>query len=296
MVTSEDLYNVMKSRPDIFTPMADDELKHVQEESLRIFLEFQDFCVKRNLTIMLGGGSVLGPLRHNGFIPWDDDIDVFMPRKDYNLLLYKYADELPNYFKISAPNGKGLVAQRRHAMLFDTRTKKYSTIDSSIENNIEIDIFPLENYITNKLKRSIIWPIYVLLSTAATTSVLWCNRKKKNTYNQSIILSEQGIREYKVRLFIGFLTSFLPYYTWLNLTDKLIRSQSETGLVYIPSIFGSVNRPIDKSVFTPTVWGKFGDKDVLFPNQPEKYLEWEYGNWRELPPIEKQRQHNFRLK
>ena len=65
-------------------------LKEVQQVSLEILQEFHDFCVKNNIHYSLSGGSLLGAIRHNGFIPWDDDIDVQMPRPDYDKFVHTY--------------------------------------------------------------------------------------------------------------------------------------------------------------------------------------------------------------
>ena len=58
--------------------------KEIQKELLKIVKDFDAFCTKYDLTYFLMGGSALGAMRHRGFIPWDDDIDVFMPYHDYH--------------------------------------------------------------------------------------------------------------------------------------------------------------------------------------------------------------------
>ena len=69
--------------------------KEIQEKELNMLLYFKEFCDKHNLRFYLCGGGLIGAIRHNGFIPWDDDLDLFMPRPDYEKLAElwpKYAD------------------------------------------------------------------------------------------------------------------------------------------------------------------------------------------------------------
>ena len=80
--------------------MTDDERRNLQAHLRHIYLDIEKVCKKHNLQMMVAYGTVLGALRHKGFIPWDDDIDLFMPRKDYDLLVNKYAEELPAKYKI----------------------------------------------------------------------------------------------------------------------------------------------------------------------------------------------------
>ena len=86
--------------------MTDEERTRLQQHLLGMYKEIEAVCVKNDLTVMLAYGSVLGAVRHGGFIPWDDDLDLFMPRRDYELLINEYADELPAHLKVYAPNCK----------------------------------------------------------------------------------------------------------------------------------------------------------------------------------------------
>lgn len=261
---------------------------------LKTFKAFAAFCKENNLHYFAVTGTCLGAIRHKGFIPWDDDIDVFMPRKDYDLLLKRYSKELPSSLYLCAPNGP-FKAEKRHAVLYDSTKSVEVVPPNDYRKCIGIDIFPLENYPKSNWVHKIKWPLYVAISLAATTTRLWSDRNTPTTYNQSIVLLKKGRNEYRLRLLLGFLFSFLPYDKWLDISDWFISKCKSSGRVYIPSIFGSVNKPVDVNVMTPPSWGTFEGVKVLLPHIPEGYLEYEYGNWQELPPVEKRRQHNYKL-
>ena len=96
-------------------------LKDIQELSLEMLLDVHDFCLKNDIRYSLGGGSLLGAVRHHGFIPWDDDVDLFMLRPDYERFLSTYKSDKYN----NAPFCK----------------KK---------TGLKIDIFPLESVSDNE--------------------------------------------------------------------------------------------------------------------------------------------------
>lgn len=81
----------------MFSDSYDGKLNDIQQILLGFLLEVDRICKKHNIKYFLGGGSLLGAVRHKGFIPWDDDADVMMLRKDYDRFLSVLPNELPNY-------------------------------------------------------------------------------------------------------------------------------------------------------------------------------------------------------
>ena len=67
--------------------------EEIQQVSLKIMKDIHDFCVKNNISYSLYGGSAIGAIRHKGFIPWDDDLDIAMPRPDYDRFIKTYRSE-----------------------------------------------------------------------------------------------------------------------------------------------------------------------------------------------------------
>ena len=126
--------------------MKEMSLQEIKKIELNLLIEFDKLCKKNNLYYTLCGGTLLGAVRHKGFIPWDDDIDVIMPRGDYDKLLNEDnidKTELPKYVEIA--NWKMGNMNYPFMKFMDKRTiinPKY--VDDNKSNKIWIDVFPID--------------------------------------------------------------------------------------------------------------------------------------------------------
>ena len=95
-------------------------IKKVQQANLKILLEVDRICKKHNIKYLLDAGTLIGAVRHKGFIPWDDDVDLAFPRKDYEKFLAIAKDELPEGIKLYHPSdiGKGKAFLISHRSLY----------------------------------------------------------------------------------------------------------------------------------------------------------------------------------
>lgn len=118
-----------------------DELKSLQ---LEILIKVHDFCIKNNLRYFLEYGTLIGAIRHKGYIPWDEDIDIGMPRPDYD----KFVRSFNGYYKELTLNAPELDWNffESYANVYDNRTVLYEDTNphNGIEIGVKIDVFPLD--------------------------------------------------------------------------------------------------------------------------------------------------------
>ena len=126
-----------------------DIIKTIQENLLPIAKDFHNYCKKEKLNYYIIGGTFLGAIRHKGFIPWDDDIDIAMPRKDYEKFLKDYPQK--KYFILNYktnPEYKYYISK--------LCSKDYIIKEKTgNEVNLFIDIFPIDGTPNNKILKKI---------------------------------------------------------------------------------------------------------------------------------------------
>ena len=118
-------------------------LEELQQIEYEMLCAVADFCEENNLRYGLAGGTLLGAVRHGGFIPWDDDIDIEMPRPDYIKFL-QLADKLPEKYKVVSPYNDE-TCFRPYSKVCDLTTKMIEFPEGKkIETHVYLDIFPID--------------------------------------------------------------------------------------------------------------------------------------------------------
>ena len=145
MKSDFELMNELAKRSDYLRELTDDESKALKKTLLAMYVDIARLCEAHHLTVMLCGGSCLGAIRHKGFIPWDDDLDIGMPREDYEKFI-EYTKKNPsNLFSLQDESNE------KNWFLTFCKVRKNDTLfiesmsDGLYSNNgLFIDIFPLE--------------------------------------------------------------------------------------------------------------------------------------------------------
>ena len=120
--------------------ITDKELKKIQTEILKYV---HDYCLKNNIKYWLDSGTLLGAIRHKGYIPWDDDIDIGMARDDYNKFLENFNNTQSKYKCYSIENNNKFCYP--YAKILDTSTILYEPDEKGIKLCVYIDLFPYDN-------------------------------------------------------------------------------------------------------------------------------------------------------
>ena len=188
--------------------MTNDELKTLQKVLLSMVEEFDDVCQKNNINYMLGGGSCLGAVRHKGFIPWDDDMDINMTREDYLKLRKVFKSELEKKYWLQSPEDTkdyalGFVKLRKKGTTFRGR----DDLEDSSESGICIDIFIIENTYDFFL-----WRYFHGFLSLTMGFLLSCRNFYKNRkFYLGLAGNNKKIRTiFRIKVIIGFLLAFLP--------------------------------------------------------------------------------------
>lgn len=261
-------------------------MDQVKKIEFNILCEFADFCSSNNLKYYLGYGTLLGAVRHKGFIPWDDDIDVLMPRPDYNKFI-----ELTGYNPIKQNLETRLYNKCKNpniypfAKVIDTNTLVYEK--GKAKKNISglwIDIFPLDGYPEKKDDAYNLYAKYQKfrnLQDLATTNPFYVN--------QNII---------KKILKTFCIAPFIKLYGVKNICykiDKLAQTYSFEECDKVADFTWGDNAEtyLKKSELEPAVEVDFEKKKFKAPAAWEAYLTRLYGNWQELPPENQRIPHGF---
>lgn len=254
-------------------------MNEIQKKLVKMMNWFHDYCVQENLRYYALGGTMLGAMRHQGFIPWDDDIDIGMPRKDYERLEKIFDNQTNTKYMLETPSSKENDFCYPYAKLFDKETTLIENQKYKIVRGLYIDIFPLDGLGDN-------------LESAK-------EKYKQVEHNRNLLLLKtSGIRKGRSLSKNAAICLFklIP----IN-EKKLLRKVAGLGNVqdYDTSEFGGNTlgawrwkeiMPV-KYMGTPTLY-QFENMKIFGAENADAYLSHLYGDWKKLPPKEKQVTHH----
>lgn len=248
--------------------------QQIQKKMLEILVYFQKFCDENNLPFVLAGGSCLGAIRHKGFIPWDDDVDVLMLREDYERLwkLWRRKADLERYSCIRS--NKYVNIHHTAIEIKDNHTTFINrhSIESDINHGIMIDVIPLDGVPASRWKR--ICQMVDAMAYCCFNFQRLPNHKGKVTYwLTKFALKMVSSRELRYRLWKG--------------AEKRLSKYGTANAEYVSS-FGEgmaiMCQRFPVSWFKNRVYMDFEGYKMPVPKDYDQYLKISYGNYMELPP------------
>ena len=260
------------------------DISEIQQMELGIMEYIHEVCHKIGVKYFLAYGSLIGAVRHQGFIPWDDDMDICMLRDDYEKLqnyLIAHPDE--RYEVMSYKNNVNYVYP--FMKIQDNQTYLVEE-DVRIDSNmgIYVDIFPVDGYEDDQAFKD-------KMTKIIKKRQLSCYTFKGITNTKSVVNS---IIRY-ISVIIFYFTNTNKYVSQIDELAKSRKVEDYEQVDYL--IYKDMNKPVWKCEWLEDVEiGNFEDKEFMIPKHYHEILISDYGNYMQLPPVEQQvSHHDFKL-
>lgn len=237
-------------------------MEKLRNEMLRLLKIINNICIENNISYWLDGGSAIGVIRHKGFIPWDDDLDISLLKDDYLKLidrLQEYCDSHNDCFLFFEPK------QRWHCVNYLASTKVYFRCYGSTELvPIKVDIRPVNGFVNSEEEKE-------------------KNLKLRDTANYILFERSSGYVSTKDIQQMSFQNKEIFF---LNYNNKYGLYLKDDAVLAHPYFEFSNEIPLNVNDFLPIVYLDFEDIKVPVPHEYDKLLTILYGDYMKMPPLD----------
>ena len=258
-----------------------EDIKKLKKIELEIFRHFIEICNENSLRYFVVGGTALGAVRHKGFIPWDDDIDVALPRGDYEKFLIAAQKSLPsNMFLqtyITDKNYPNPFAKLRQS---DTAFIEKSTSKIKMNHGVYVDIFPLDGYSRSGIKGKLLGLKEKILKISVASVFVSGN------------ISKNKFRAIVKRAIARLLPDYRASVRRLDTMYKKIPYEDAEIIVKFCGAWAE-KEIMPKAYFGDGIEGEFEGIKVVLPEKTHEYLTALYGDYMTLPPEEERVGHHY---
>lgn len=254
------------------------EVRSMQLKGLEMALFFDKFCEKHGLLYYMCGGCCIGSLRNKGFIPWDDDVDVFMPREDYEKLKKLWVDT--EEYSIQYPT-RDLVTENQFVTINANNTTFIKTYQMNLDINhgLVLDVLPIDGCPTGIRRK--FQKMWALLYSLFVVGKAPTNHGKLVTFGGKVLLAifkSKGIR----------------YKMW-RLCERKMSKYPISDCKYITELCSGpryMQNEYPKEYFESAIRVDFEGYKMPIPVGYDGYLKMAFGDYMTLPPEDKRKCHH----
>ena len=251
--------------------------KKVQQLELMILLEVDRLCKRHGLHYALCDGTLLGAIRHNGFIPWDDDVDIWLPRKDFEAFRAICAKELDSKFFYQTQ-----ATDPEYCFLFDkirmngTVFRELAQGKRAIHHGVYIDVFPVDNVPDDETKRK--WQVFLI------------QLFRYGIQAKSVDLAFRSGWKLWNALMLRLLYAAFPNRVLYKAAQKMLKKYDGATTRRMSLLCGARHSKFyvfPREVYHEMVDHEFEGHTLSIPKDHDLVLRQVYGDYMELPPPEK---------